>query len=61
MKFIMEVYVDDYISLAIPRSKKNLNLIANTIIHGMHSMFPASTVDNEDHISEKEMKKKHAQ
>ena len=56
MKFIMEVYVDDYISLAIPRSKKNLNLIANTIIHGMHSMFPAST-----HISEKEMEKKHAQ
>ena len=30
LKFMMEFYVDGYISLAIPRSKKDINHIANT-------------------------------
>ena len=56
-----EGHVNDYISLVIPRSKKDLNHMTNTTMHGMHSMFLASTVDSDDPILEKKTKKKDGQ
>ena len=58
LKFMIEVYVDDYIHLAIARSKRDLNHISNSTMHGMHSVFPANNGDSEDPISEKKMIKK---
>ena len=58
MRFMIEVYVDDYINLAIARSKRDLDHISNATMHGMHSVFPANKDDSEDPISEKKMIKK---
>ena len=61
LKFMIEVYVDDYIHLAITRSKRDLNHISNSTMHGMHSVFPANNDDSEDPILEKKMIKKDGQ
>ena len=53
LKFMIEVYVDNYINLAMVRSRKYFVNIPNAIIHGMHSVFPANDVDSKDPISEK--------
>ena len=55
LKFIIEVYVNDYINLAVARSKRDLDHISNATIHGMHSVFPTNKVDNKDPICEKKM------
>ena len=54
----MDIYVDNYITLAIVQSKAELDHIANTTMRGMHSVFPASAIDISDPISEKKMIKK---
>ena len=51
------MYVDDYISLAIPRDKKDLVHVANAVLQGIHDVFPADNNDEEDPISLKKLKK----
>ena len=58
---MIEVYVDDYIHLAIAQCKRDLDHISNATMHGMHSVFPANEDDSEDQISEKKMIKKDGQ
>ena len=60
-KFMIEVYVDDYINLAMGRSKRDLDNISNATMHGMHSMFSTNKVDSKDPISEKKIIKKDGQ
>ena len=60
MKFMIEVYVDDYINLVMARSKRDLDHISNTTMHGMHSVFPANKVESKDPISGKKMIKRMA-
>ena len=48
LKSMIEVYVDNYINLAIARSKCDLDHILNVTMHGMHSVFPAKKVDSKD-------------
>ena len=43
LQFIVEVYMDDYISLAIPRCKQDLDHISSATMHGVHSVFPEKT------------------
>ena len=57
LQFMMEVYVDDYISLAVPRCKADLDHLANATMHGIHSVFPANADDDEVPISLKKLKK----
>ena len=38
LRFMIEVYVDDYMHLAIARSKRDLD----HMMHGMHSFFPTT-------------------
>ena len=47
-KYMLEVYVDDFLGLAIPRLKAD----------GIHDVFPASKNGAEDLIAEKKSKKK---
>ena len=61
LKFMIEVYVDDYIHLATAHSKRDLDHISNSTMHGMHSVFPANDDDSEDPISEKKMIQKDGQ
>ena len=61
LKFMIEVYVDNYINLAMTRSKQDLDHISNATMHRMHCVFPANKVDNEDPILKKKMTKKDGQ
>ena len=61
LKYMVEVYLNDYINLAMARSKCDLDHISNATMHGMHSVFPANKVDSEDPISKKKMIKKYGQ
>ena len=48
---MLEVYVDDYIVLAVPTSKEQLDHVANAILKGIHEVFPENKEDSKDSIS----------
>lgn len=54
--FMLEVYMDDYIGLVIPTSREQLQHYANSIMYGIHDIFPPSA-DAEDPISLKKLHK----
>jgi len=55
---MVEVYVDDFMSLVIPISKSQLEHTAAAIMTGIHDVFPANDEDDgDDPISEKKLKK----
>ena len=60
LKYAIEVYVDDYISLAIPRTKDDLRHVANAVMKGVHDVFPADEEDTNDPISYKKLLKEEA-
>ena len=60
-QFLLEVFVDDFVGLAIPESKDELDHCANGIQMGIHDVFPEATVDEEDPISLKKAKQGDAQ
>ncbi len=55
--YMVEVYVDNFMSLVIPVSWEQLRHIANAIMHGIHDVFPPDEDDSNDPISEKKLKK----
>ena len=57
LRYCLEVYVDDFMSLVIPTSKEQLDHVASAIMIGIHDVFPANMVDSNDPISEKKLKK----
>ena len=52
--YMLEAYMNDYVALDIPRSQYQLHHVANTIITGIHDVFPPDKYDKED---EKSLKK----
>ena len=55
---MIEVYVDDFMSLVIPVSQSQLVHTAVAVMTGIHDVFPANDDDNgDDPISEKKLKK----
>ena len=55
---MIEVYVDDFMSLVIPISKSQLRHTADAVMTGIHDVFPANDEDDgNDPISEKKLKK----
>ena len=54
--YMVEINVDDFMSLVIPVSKEQLRHVANAIMHGIHDVFPPNNNDDDDPISEKKMK-----
>ena len=61
LRYNVEVYVDDFMSIVMPTSKAQLDHVANAIMRGIHDVFPADIVDSNDPISEKKLKKGEAQ
>jgi hypothetical protein len=57
LKYAVEVYVDDFIPIAIASSREQLRHVANGILHGIHDVFPSNPVDDEDPISMKKILK----
>jgi hypothetical protein len=55
--YMVEVYVDDFMSLVIPVSREQLRHVANAIMHGIHDVFPPDEDDSNDPISEKKLQK----
>ena len=53
--YILEVYMDDYIFLAIPKIQYQLHHVANAIMTGIHDVFPPDKDDKEDAISLKKI------
>ena len=49
--YLLEVYTDGYIVLAIPRSQDPLHYVANAIIREIHHVFPSDKDDKKDMIS----------
>ena len=47
---MLEVYMDDYIALAIPKSQDQLHHVANAIMTGINDVFPPDKYDKEDAI-----------
>jgi hypothetical protein len=58
LKYLVDVYVDDYINVAIPTSKEQLEHVSNAVLHGIHDVFPANSKDELDPISHKKFLKK---
>jgi hypothetical protein len=50
--YALEVYVNDFMSIVIPTSRKQLEHVATAIMTGIHDVFPADIVDSNDPISE---------
>ena len=51
LNYMVEVYVDDFISLATPTSREQLVHVANAVMSGIHDVFPADKDDSNDPLS----------
>jgi hypothetical protein len=57
-KFVLEVYMDDFIGLAIPTSIQQLRHYSNAVMFGIHDVFPPDDDnDSNDPISTKKLDK----
>ena len=57
LRYVLEVYVDDFISCIIPTTKQQVEHVARGILHGIHDVFPPSEDDSKDPVSAKKLRK----
>jgi hypothetical protein len=57
VRYVLEVYVDDYISCIVPTSRKQIKHVARGILHGIHDIFPLVTDNSIDPILAKKLRK----
>lgn len=57
LRYMVEVYVDDFISIAIATSQEQLEHVAQAVMKGIHDVFPPDDVKENDPISYKKLKK----
>jgi hypothetical protein len=55
-RYMLEVYVDDFVSLVIPTSRQQLRHVNTGTMTGIHDVFPANDNDANDPIFEKKLK-----
>jgi hypothetical protein len=53
--YMVEVYVDDFMSLVIPISKDQLRHVVTAVMRVIHDVFPPDCDDGNDPISEKKL------
>ena len=56
LRYLLEVYVDDFVSLVIPASREHLRHVSNGTMMAIHDIFPPDEIDSNDPISEKKLK-----
>jgi hypothetical protein len=61
LRYCLEVYVDDFVPLAIAASKEQLEHVARALLHGIHDVFPPDNDDENDPTSLKKLLKKEGQ
>jgi hypothetical protein len=59
--YMVEVYVDDFMSLVIPVSRDQLRHVATAVMTGIHDVIPPDNDDSNDPISEKKLLKNEGQ
>ncbi len=57
LRYMLEVYVDDFISLVIPTTQEHLRHVANAIMEGIHDVFPPDSDDDNNPILQKKLLK----
>jgi hypothetical protein len=55
-RYLLEVYVDDFVSLVIPTSWEQLCHVSTGTMTGIRDVFPADRCDSNDPISEKKLR-----
>ena len=55
IRYLMEVYMDDFIDLVIPVCQQDLDHMAVATMTGIHDVFPPATTPAADPISEKKL------
>ena len=58
LHYVIECFVDDYISLVIPTSQEKLRHVANAAMNGIHYVFTSDAEDDKDSTSLKKLKKR---
>ena len=56
--YMVEVYVDDFMSIVIPVTQDQLEHVATAIMTGIHDVFPADEDNSNDPVSEKKLKQR---
>ena len=56
-RYLLEVYVDDFIALVIPTSWKQIRHVANGVMFGIHDVFPEDEEAANDPISARKLQK----
>jgi len=57
LRYVLEVYVDDFISCIIPTTQQQVEHVARGILYGIHDVFPPSEDDSTDPVSAKKLRK----
>ena len=57
IRYMLEVFVDDFVSLAVPTSRDQLDHIANSVMTGMHEVFPPEEDPAWDPVSVKKIER----
>ncbi len=57
LRYVLEVYVDNFISCIMPTSQKQIKHVARGILHGIHDVFPPSLHNSKDPILAKKLRK----
>jgi hypothetical protein len=57
LRYLLEVYVDDFITCIIPTTPTQVEHVARGILHGIHDVFPPSSDDTTDPVSAKKLRK----
>jgi hypothetical protein len=55
-QYMLQVYVDDFVSLVIPTSRKQLRHVSTGTMTGIHDVFPTDDNNYNDPISKKKLK-----
>jgi hypothetical protein len=61
LRYVHEVFVDNFMSLIIPATKERMLHVATAVMAGIHDVFPEAKGNNNDLISLKKMKKGESQ
>jgi hypothetical protein len=57
MRYLIEVYVDDFMALAIPISVREVTHVGRAVMHGIHNVFPEHEDDATNPIAKNKLLK----
>jgi hypothetical protein len=57
LRYVLKVYMDNYIAAIVPTSQAQITYVARGILHGIHNVSPPSNNNSKDPISAKKLQK----